>query len=297
MAYGRSVETESLGLTILDAYHNYKTIKLAHMSRLTAESYEPKLDSLIDYIGADIPLNAVTELTLDLYVSSLFDPRPLNPKNRFSGGKIGHYSKTTIKNHIRVIKAFFSWCRKKRYIDRNPAEVLEPPPIPAHGIKPIPEEHLLKLLSVSKQRDYLVIYLLSHTGLRISELCGLRTDGIDYGNRVFHVVGKGNKFRYVPFDKKARQLLSEFKTASEHLFTILPNGIRLMLKRRSKDADVPYYHPHQFRHYFATKMLSAGCSVGWLQLVLGHEIGSRATDIYVHSDIFGIVREYDRLTA
>ena len=104
--------------------------------------------------------------------------------------------------------------------------------------------------------------------------------------------GRGSKFRYVPISANLKPLLLEFKGVD-----LLPNGVRQMISRRCSDAGISHYHPHQFRHYFATQMVARGCGVAWLQLVLGHEIGSSATNIYVHSDIVGIVREFDRLTA
>ena len=136
-------------------------------------------------------LHAINEMALDMYVSTLYDPRLMNPNNRYSKPIVKPYSPTTIKNHIVAIKAFFAWLRKKRYIDRNPAEVLEKPVIPKGGIKPISQQHLDKLLSVSAGRDLMIISMLAYAGLRVGELCSLSADSIDLENRVIHVVGKG----------------------------------------------------------------------------------------------------------
>lgn len=273
---------------------------MAALSQHTRDFYAPKLRDFLAFVGEDTPIEAINEMVIDLYVSSLYDPRILNPNNNFSGGKIGNYKPATITNHVRALRSFFGWLRKKRHISINPTEVIDLPPLPVRPIQPIPEADLIKLLSICELRDRVIVSILAYTGLRVGELCDMEREHIDLGNRVIFVPrGKGDKFRYVPISELLKSLLTVWLLIAPDygpVVGLLPNGVRLMLQRRCADAGIDYYHPHQFRHYFATSMVNAGCGVAWLQLVLGHEIGSKATNIYVHSDIRGIVAEFDRLT-
>ena len=124
------------------------------------------------------------------------------------------------------------------------------------------------------------------SGLRVSELCGLRYEDAHIEEGYLKVLGKGAKERIVPIGALAQKMLwryvIHFRPESEvesdnYLFLTLdgkplkPNAVKLLLKRWGKKAGVPRVHAHLCRHTYATNFLNHNCGdVFRLQQILGH---------------------------
>jgi len=147
-------------------------------------------------------------------------------------------------------------------------------------------------------RDRTMLELLYATGLRVSELVGLRTDQVRLAQGVLRVTGKGGKERLVPFGEVAGEWLERYLRetrpallrgqASDALFP--GRGGRPMtrqtfwhrLRRHARQAGISRpISPHGLRHAFATHLLNHGADLRVVQMLLGHADLS-TTQIYTH---------------
>lgn len=146
-----------------------------------------------------------------------------------------------------------------------------------------------------------ILKLLPHTGLRISEACGLRLDSIRRrdGRTVLKVIGKGNKERLVPLGREAEIILATYLQENEPAEPWLfwrPATIatptrqirsgeveRAMQELRGRDVRLDGIVPHSFRHLYASAALKGGVDIRTVQRFLGH--ANMATTMrYLHPD-------------
>jgi integrase/recombinase XerD len=143
-------------------------------------------------------------------------------------------------------------------------------------------------------RDHAMIQVLYATGLRVSELVGLRVDGVNLDGGFVRCVGKGNKERVVPLGASARAAVRAYiddaraGRASEWLFLksggepLTRGGFWKLLKGYVRKASISKnVSPHSLRHSFATHLLERGADLRAVQTMLGHADIS-TTEIYTH---------------
>ena len=198
----------------------------------------------------------------------------------------------TVQGKVRSLKAFASWLSNEGYTKENLLLNLKLPKAPANLIEPLTTAEIERLLSCQNPltalgcRNIAILVLLLDTGLRVSELCGLRTDDAHIEEGYLKVMGKGSKERVVPIGGLAQKMhwryILHFRPdptmeADNYLFLTLDgkplktNAIKLMLRRWGKRAGVPRLHAHLCRHTFATNFLNHKCGdVFRLQQILGH---------------------------
>ncbi len=147
-------------------------------------------------------------------------------------------------------------------------------------------------------RDRAMLELLYATGLRVSELVGLRMDQLSLRQGLVRVVGKGNKERLVPLGEEAAHWLERYLRSaraellkgrpSDHLFPtsrsahMTRESFWHLIKRYARRADISQpLSPHTLRHAFATHLVNHGADLRVVQLLLGHQSLS-TTQIYTH---------------
>lgn len=188
----------------------------------------------------------------------------------------------TIEGIRCVICSFFGWVHRENLIETNPAGNLGPircekkvkKPLSSVDIENI-KEHCVSI------RDRAIVSLLLSTGCRISEVCGLNRDSIDFANLECVVLGKGNKQRTVFIDEITAMLLKRYLFSREDNYEALfigkgstrltPSGIRLMLNKVANVAGVNHVHPHRFRRTLATNLVDHGMPIQEVANILGHE--------------------------
>jgi integrase/recombinase XerD len=159
-------------------------------------------------------------------------------------------------------------------------------------------------------RDRAMIELLYATGLRVSELCGLRLNDVDLEGRCLVARGKGSKERMVPVGAPAAEAVKGYLAVarerilrgrrSPHLF-VTPRGARLtrqgfakLLNRHARAAGIGRrISPHKLRHSFATHLLEGGADLRAVQAMLGHADIS-TTQVYTHVDRKHVQRLHQR---
>jgi integrase/recombinase XerC len=157
-------------------------------------------------------------------------------------------------------------------------------------------------------RDAAILETLYSCGLRVSELCDLRVEDLDWQERVVRVRGKGKKERLVPIGDPALRAIQNYWQAlapppasRESVFLansirrtpVYPRLVQLRLKRYLAMAGLdPGLTPHKLRHSYATHLLDAGADLRSVQELLGHA-HLVTTQVYTHVSTERLKRVYD----
>ena len=144
--------------------------------------------------------------------------------------------------------------------------------------------------------DIAICEILFSTGMRISELCNLKSSDVELHDAVIRIYGKGSKERIVQIgNKDVIQILEKYETeymseiTKSGYFFVNPNAtplsdqaIRRMIKKYCTLASIDLHiTPHMFRHTFATSLLEADVDIRYIQEMLGHS-SITVTEIYTH---------------
>jgi len=206
------------------------------------------------------------------------------------GSNLSPYS---VQGYVRSIKAFWSWLTLEGYASQNVMHRLRLPKVPKKVVATFAPEQIDKLLrtldakTASGFRDRVIMLILLDTGIRLSELVGLRLEDVDSEQSCFLVRGKGDKERIVPFGAQVRRALwrylSHFRGNFDELkvhelfisetgIPLKPRAVQSMLRRLGERAGISGVRcsPHTFRHTFAKQYLMCGGDVFSLQRILGH---------------------------
>lgn len=211
---------------------------------------------------------------------------------------------SSANRRLTVLKRFFRWALREHVVTADPTLKLLPARQPMRSPKVLSEAQVEALLQAPDLdtplglRDRAMIELMYASGLRVSELVGLKTVFVGLAEGVLRVTGKGAKERLVPFGVEAhdwlRRYLAEARAAilqgqqSEALFVTARGGpmtrqmFWTLLKKHALNAGIRSpLSPHTLRHAFATHLLNHGADLRAVQLLLGHADISTTT-IYTH---------------
>src|ERR1051325_527286 len=158
-------------------------------------------------------------------------------------------------------------------------------------------------------RDEAILEVIYSSGLRISELCGLRVEDIDWQEQTVRVRGKGRKERVVPIGEPALSaiqiywnLLFKPPGAADPVFLrsekkTAPMSARTLQARLKKYLAAagldPHLTPHKLRHSYATHLLDAGADLRSVQELLGHA-HLVTTQVYTHVSTERLKKAYDK---
>ena len=213
----------------------------------------------------------------------------------------------TVARHLVSLRNFFRYAQVQEFITDDPTAHLESPKIRRSLPGYLRLEDVEKLLEQPDQktalglRDRAMLEVLYSTGLRVSELTGLRVADLDTKVGCVRCIGKGDKERIVPVGRKALGIVERYLRdgrpelvkaargqAGAFLFVnrrgsrISRVGVWKILSAYGRRAGlrVPLT-PHMLRHSFATHLLERGADLRSVQLMLGHSDIS-TTQIYTH---------------
>jgi integrase/recombinase XerD len=199
----------------------------------------------------------------------------------------------TVHRYARSIRAFWSWLYAEGYILENPMVKMKLPRLPRKIIATFTKEQIRKMIAKLNLktamgfRNFVIILLLLDTGLRLSELTGIRLSDIDFKQSYLTVMGKGGKERIVPFGTQVRRVLwryisiyrnGPYSSENDYLLQtsmgapVRRNGVRLVILRLGRIAGISGIRcsAHTFRHTFAKEYLLQGGDIFSLQHILGH---------------------------
>ncbi|MCK4766015.1 MAG: site-specific tyrosine recombinase XerD [Candidatus Aminicenantes bacterium] len=225
-------------------------------------------------------------------------------------------SLATQSHLISVLKSFYKYLIAEDKIDFNPAANISFP----KKWKVLPKYltmdqvgALLDLPGTGKPmglRDKAILELMYATGLRISEVTGLKLDNIYLDDSFLRVMGKGGKERVVPFGEKAEQCVKDYmhhgrskllKQKQNDFVFLNRNGEQLsrqglwkIIKGYGKKLGISTnLTPHTLRHSFATHLLEKGADLRSIQMMLGHSSIS-TTEIYTYVAKHRVKKIYDK---
>lgn len=213
----------------------------------------------------------------------------------------------TVARHLVTIRNFFRFAQVQDLIAADPSINLESPKIRKSLPGYLRLEEVERLLAQPDAktplglRDKAMLEVLYSTGLRVSELTGLRVSDMDAKIGCVRCIGKGDKERIVPVGKKAvsmverylaearPQLCSKGQTVNSPALFVNRRGVPLsrvgvwkILSAYGRRAGLrSALTPHMLRHSFATHLLERGADLRSVQLMLGHADIS-TTQIYTH---------------
>ncbi len=214
----------------------------------------------------------------------------------------------TVARHIVTLRNFFRHVQVQEWIADDPAVNLESPKIRRSLPGYLRLEDVEKLLqqpdanTAAGLRDRAMLEVLYSTGLRVSELTGLKVNDLDTKVGCLRCIGKGDKERVVPVGRKALGIVEKYlRDSRPELIRSGRNGMGspfLFVNRRgAKISRVGVWKilsnygkmagmrvsltPHMLRHSFATHLLERGADLRSVQLMLGHSDIS-TTQIYTH---------------
>jgi len=210
----------------------------------------------------------------------------------------------TVARHLVTLRNFFRFAQIQELIAEDPSLNLESPKIRRSLPGYLRLEEVERLVAQPDEktplglRDRAMLDVLYSTGLRVSELIGLRVMDLDASAGCIRCIGKGDKERIVPIGKKALALVDRYlrdsrpklfgKTNSTALFinrrggSLSRVGVWKILSGYGRQAGLRIaLTPHMLRHSFATHLLERGADLRSVQLMLGHSDIS-TTQIYTH---------------
>lgn len=214
---------------------------------------------------------------------------------------------------LSTLRRYYKLMRRIGRVEQDPTLLLEAPKLPRSLPKALSEAEVENLIRAPDfatplgLRDRAMLELLYATGLRVSELVGLRADQINLRQGVLRVTGKGGKDRLVPIGEEAqhwlekyvaeaRPLLTRGRVAEAIFVTARVQGMTrqmfwFMVKKHGLAAGIAGQRisPHVLRHSFATHLLNHGADLRALQLLLGHSSLS-TTQIYTYVAKEGLKR-------
>jgi integrase/recombinase XerD len=218
------------------------------------------------------------------------------------GDGLSHRSKA---RRLAALRSFFKYLEKRGAIIKNPASHMRFPKFRVPLPEVLSESQVEALLAQPDrstpvgQRDRAMLELLYASGLRVSEITGLRVQQLFLDPGYVVVLGKGDKERLVPMGEWARETLEAYldhgrrqllKPGRHSVFVFLNRrgteltrqGVWKIIKQYALRAGIPQsLTPHMLRHSFATHLLQNGADLRSLQTMLGHADIS-TTQIYTH---------------
>jgi integrase/recombinase XerD len=269
----------------IDAYLDHLRVERA-LSSNTLEAYARDLGALAAHLGDEAePKDATTEAIAKLMAANV---------------RRGVSARSSARQ-LSALRGFFKFLVRERVIETDPTTLLDRPKtgrrLPrAHSFEEI--ERLLAAPDPSSPRGCLhlaMIQLMYASGLRVSELCGLRVGDLDRTRGVVSVLGKGGKRRLVPVGEVALRAVDAYlegvrphvASPQETVLFVSPRGGPLtrqgfwkLLARYARAAGIRGpLSPHKLRHSFATHLLAGGADLRAVQAMLGHaDLGT--TEIY-----------------
>ncbi len=278
----------------IQEYENYLKLERS-LSPNSVEAYVhdiTKLKQFLQLVGSEITPLQVTMVELQNFIEYINELG----MSAFSQARI-----------ISGLKSFYKFLLYEGELDTDPTELLEAPKLGRKLPDTLSIEEIDKILSAIDHstpegtRNRAMLETLYSSGLRVSELIGLKMSNVHFDVGFLRIFGKGSKERLVPIGREALKFIKIYmeevrvhlniKHGHENFMFLNRNGRQLsrqmvfiVIKNLVEEAGIQKtISPHTFRHSFATHLIEGGADLRAIQEMLGHE-SITTTEIYTHLD-------------
>jgi len=199
------------------------------------------------------------------------------------------YKPKTTHRIISTMSSFYRFLYSQGVITANPMTGIERPKIKDQELRYLKHSQVLRLIaSIEDDRDRLIVRAIYATGVRVSELCGMNIEDIDFEDETIKVRGKGGKIRIVFVDHETLEEISRFigNRIEGPLFLgqqghhISPRSVQHIFKKYAPQGITP----HKIRHSYASELYRRSKNLRVVQENLGHT-SIKTTEIYLHTDL------------
>ena len=262
------------------------------LSKNTLAAYRRDLSLYATWLGAKEQLHRLLDATEEYDLNAYFSFRHSSTKA------------TSANRCLTVFKRYFRWALRENFIAADPTLKLQSARQALRVPNVMSEAQVESLLAAPDDavplglRDRAMLELMYASGLRVSELVGLKTFHVGLNEGVLRVMGKGSKERLVPFGQVAREWIVRYLAEARPLIlggqqtddlfvTSHGRGMSrvmfwMLVKKYAGLAAIRSpLSPHTLRHAFATHLLNHGADLRAVQMLLGHADISTTT-IYTH---------------
>ena len=247
--------------------------------------YKETIYQLHDFTHKDINLITTEDIAIFLYQYK----------------KTRKVEDSTLQGKRLYLNSFYSFLFKHKKISYNPMDLIEPIKCVVKVKKPLSDFEIEKIkIACEKQkrtgiRNIAMINFMLDSGVRVSELCGIKMSDIDFDKNKVLILGKGNKERYVYFSDRTKARLEVyfqerkdlqlnnfnelcfiyadrplFASCDKNHHPLSKNGVENTLKDIGRISGVIRLHPHLLRATFATNLAKKGVSTSTIAKALGH---------------------------
>lgn len=277
----------------LKSYRNY--LRMRNYSPRTLDSYE----QVIRHFGYYIWLRRNADISKLVFYWKDFEKARLDTSvevtpiivNDFLSfvSSMQTYKPKTFHRIISTLSSFYRFLYTQGVVTANPLTGIDRPRIKQQEVKYLKHNQVLRLIdSIEDPRDKLIVRTIYATGVRVSELCNMNIEDIDFDEHTIRIKGKGDKIRIVFVDDDTLSDILRFignrivgplfvgqqgkhisSRAIQHIFKhYAPSGIT----------------PHKIRHSYASELYKRSKNLRVVQENLGHT-SIKTTEIYLHTDI------------
>ena len=218
-------------------------------------------------------------------------------------------SPKSLQRRLSACRSYYAWLLKNGHIPASPGAGLRAPKAPRRLPQVLDVDEAVRLVEVPTDaplglRDRALLELFYSSGLRLSELCGLRWRDLHDDAGLVTVLGKGGKQRSVPVGSHARRALGQWRAstgAGGEAFVFPGRGggpisqraVQVRIRQLAvRQGLFKHVHPHMLRHSFASHVLESSGDLRGVQELLGHA-DIATTQIYTHLDFQHLAKVYD----
>ncbi|WP_339874827.1 tyrosine-type recombinase/integrase [uncultured Algoriphagus sp.] len=280
---------------MIDSFVNYLEFE-KKASPHTVEAYRRDLTQFEEFLALSFEINEISEAQhpeLRAWVIDLVD----------SG-----LSTTSVNRKIATLRSYYKFLLRSRIISKDPTYKLKGLKNPRKLPEFVQEDTILAVLdesvyepSFEGQRDKMVMEFLYLTGVRLSELIGLKWSDVNLIEDSVKVLGKRKKERIIPITKGLKQNILLYKKVFEERFSKVGQSEYFIVSNQQKQsypmmifrivrhyldlfAQTSKRSPHVLRHTFATHLLNKGADLNAVKDLLGHA-NLAATQVYTHNSM------------
>ncbi|PWL30871.1 tyrosine-type recombinase/integrase [uncultured Roseivirga sp.] len=279
---------------MIDSFLRYISFEKRY-SQHTVKSYQNDLNQFEQYAQQQFNISSLSEATqlmIRSWVLSLMDEGT---------------SARTVNRKIASLRSFYKFLLKREAITKDPTQKIKSLKVKKELPGFANEEEFSTFLdrlvfedSFEGKTEQIILELLYGTGIRLSELLGLKVSDFKSSESTIKVLGKRNKERIIPVSKRLNELLKNLIAEKNHVFShdqnsyliVNKNGgqtypmmiYRIVRKYLNEVSSLDKKSPHALRHTFATHLLDKGADLNAVKDLLGHS-SLAATQVYTHNSL------------